>query len=151
MSSRGILLYIEHWDRITNYYVILFPGKPKSQLPNWVDRATEVCVSTVFLVLRHFLVFLPPCYRARLPQRELTAAVVLGKRYGGVEAKTSGIVDEVAPPEELREAAITAANRLAGPGLDRRTVSALKHDLYRDIVLAMSQPPKYYSHIPMTV
>ena len=56
--------------------------------------------------------------------------MILGKRYGGIEAERAGIVDEVAPPDQLREAAIAAANRLAGPGLDTRTVSTLKRDLY---------------------
>ena len=90
-----------------------------------------------------------PCHRARLPRQELKAAVVLGKRYGGVDVERAGIVDELAPPESLREAAITAANRLAGPGLDRGAVSALKYDLYRDVVLALSEPPKYSSQIPI--
>ena len=86
--------------------------------------------------------------RARLPQREHRAAVVLGKRYTGEEAERVGIVDQVCPPDELGSAAITAAGRLAGQGLDRMTVSALKYDLYRDIAVAMSEPPRYYSPIP---
>lgn len=87
-------------------------------------------------------------YRARLPQREHRAAVVCGKKYTGEEAERAGIVNELSPPEELRSAAIQAAGRLAGRGLDRNTVSTLKYDLYRDIVRAMSEPPSYYSPIP---
>ena len=48
-----------------------------------------------------------------------------------MEAHTAGIVDEVCPPEQLREVTLAAAGRLAGTeGLDRRTLTALKHDFY---------------------
>ena len=68
-----------------------------------------------------------------------------------MEAEKAGIVDEVSPPDDLREVAIAAAGRLAGQGLDRRTLSTLKYDLYRDIAVAMSEPPRYYSPIPALV
>ena len=72
--------------------------------------------------------------------------MVLGQRYSGEEAKTAGIVDQVAPLTELRAAAIAAGDRLAGSeGLDRRTLSALKRDTYRNIVLHLSEPTKMYS------
>ena len=71
---------------------------------------------------------------------------MLGKRYSGVEACTAGIVDAVSPPAELRDAAIAAACRLAGKeGLDRRTLSTLKYDLYRNVVQFLSEPPRFYS------
>jgi enoyl-CoA hydratase/carnithine racemase len=89
--------------------------------------------------------------KARLPQREHRLAVVLGKRYSGEEAEKAGIVDELSPPDELRAAAIAAAGRLAGQGLDRRSLSTLKYDLYRDIAVAMAEPPRYYSPIPIFV
>ena len=70
---------------------------------------------------------------------------MLGKRYTGEEAKATGIVDEVCPLAQLRETAIAAAGRLAGQGLDRRTLSTLKYDLYRDIAQALTEPPRVYS------
>ena len=76
--------------------------------------------------------------------------MVLGKRYTGIEAEAAGIVDEVCPPAQLRDTAIAAAGRLAGSeGLDRKTLFTLKRDLYRDVVLALSEPPRYYSPIPL--
>ena len=87
-------------------------------------------------------------YRATVTKQEHRAALVLGRRYTGVEAHTAGIVDEVCPPEQLREVALAAAGRLAGTeGLDRRTLTALKHDLYKDVIQALSDPPKFYSRI----
>ena len=86
--------------------------------------------------------------RATVTKREHRAALVLGRRYTGVEAHTAGIVDEVCPPEQLREVALAAAGRLAGTeGLDRRTLTALKHDLYKDVIQALSDLPKFYSRI----
>ena len=76
--------------------------------------------------------------RATVTKREHRAALVLGRRYTGVEAHTAGIVDEVCPPEQLREVALAAAGRLAGTeDLDRRTLTALKHDLYKDVIQAL--------------
>ena len=72
--------------------------------------------------------------------------MVLGRRYTGEEARAAGIVDEVAPLDHLKETAISAANRLAGSeGLDRKTLSTLKRDLYRDVVKALTEPPRVYS------
>ena len=73
---------------------------------------------------------------------------MLGKRYGGVDAQAAGIVDEVCPLAELRDTAIAAAGKLAGrEGLDRRTLVALKRDLYRDVLQALSKPPKLQSQL----
>ena len=72
--------------------------------------------------------------------------MVLGKRYTGIEAEAAGIVDEVCPPAQLRDTAIAAAGRLAGSeGLDRKTLSTLKRDLYRDVVQALTEPSRMYS------
>ena len=74
--------------------------------------------------------------------------LVLGKRYSGVEAHKAGLVDELCSPTELRDTAITAACRLVGSeGLDRRTLTVLKRDLYRDVVQALIEPPRLYSRL----
>ena len=71
-----------------------------------------------------------------------------GKRYSGEDALRAGLVDEVAPPGQLRERAVSAADRLAGSeGLDRKTLSTLKRDLYRDVVQALTEPPRFYSRL----
>ena len=73
-------------------------------------------------------------------------SVVLGKRYTGPEAEAAGIVDETCPLAELKDRAIAAASRLAGEGgLDRKTLSALKHDLYRDLYRILMEPLRHYS------
>ena len=85
-------------------------------------------------------------YRALLPQRELRYSVVLGRKYTGKEAKAAGIVDELCLQAQLKSTAITAACRLVGSeGLDRRTLTVLKRDLYRDVVQALTEPPRLYS------
>ena len=72
--------------------------------------------------------------------------MVLGKRYSGEDAQAAGIVDEVCPLAELRDTAIAAAGKLAGrEGLDRRTLVALKRDLYRDVLRALTEPNRMYS------
>ena len=85
-------------------------------------------------------------FRAILPQRELHASMVLGRRYTGDQAKAAGIVEETCPISQLQRVALAAAERLAGrDGLDRRTLSVLKQDLYRDAVKALSEPMRVYS------
>ena len=49
-------------------------------------------------------------------------------RYGGGDARNSGIVDEVRPEDELLGAAIEQAAELAGK--DRPTVGAIKQTMY---------------------
>ena len=72
-------------------------------------------------------------------------AMVLGKRYSGAEAKAAGIVNEVSSLENLKDSAIAAANRLAGDGLDRKTLATMKRDLYRDAYRALNEPVRFYS------
>ena len=60
-------------------------------------------------------------------------------------AKAAGIINKVSSPEKLKQSAIGAANKLAGKGLDRKTLSTLKHDLYRDICQSLAEPIKFYS------
>ena len=75
-------------------------------------------------------------------------AVVLGRRYTAEEAKESKMVDEVCPMSQLEERALAAANKLAGKeGLDRRTLAAIKSDLYRDTVTALNEPVRFYSRL----
>ena len=83
--------------------------------------------------------------RARIPSTEHKLAIVLGKKYTAAEAKAAGIINEVCSLERLQTSAIAAANRLAGDGLDRKTLAALKHDLHRDIVQNLKEPVRFYS------
>ena len=94
------------------------------------------------------LVFsLRPCCRARIPLKEHRLSIVLGKRYTAPEAQAAGIINEVSSLEELKENAIAAANKLAGDGLDRKTLSALKHDLHKGVYQALMEPARFYSQL----
>lgn len=49
---------------------------------------------------------------------------------------------------QLEERALAAANKLAGKeGLDRRTLAAIKNDLYQDTVAALNEPVRFYSRL----
>ena len=85
-------------------------------------------------------------YRATLPQPTLHKAAVLGQRYTAEEAKEAGIVDEVCPMSKLEETALLAATRLTGrDGLDRRTLSSIKQDLYKDTCTILNKSVQFYS------
>ena len=123
----------------------MFVDQVESKLSSRFAGASKVRRSYVYTCSELVYAFVS-ISRARLQQRHHKAILVLGKRYGGVEACTAGIVDAVCLPAELRDSAITTACRLAGSqGLDRRTLSTLKHDLYRDVVQSLSEPPRFYS------
>ena len=71
---------------------------------------------------------------------------MLGKRYTAEEAKAVGIINEVSPLNQLESHAIAAGNRLAGEdGLDRKTLAAIKHVLYRNCYAALMEP----IHLPL--
>ena len=90
---------------------------------------------------------IPPC-RARFPPQALHEAVVFGRRYTAEEAKEAKIVDEVCPMSELEERALSAARRLAGEdGFDRRTLTCIKRDLYRDALSSLNEPVRFYSRL----
>lgn len=70
--------------------------------------------------------------------------VVLARRFSGEEAAVAGIVHEVCPLGDLTDRAIAVAGKLtSGGGLDRRTLSTLKHDLYKDAYTALSNGISY--------
>ena len=77
--------------------------------------------------------------------REHKLAIALGKRYSGEEAKTAGIIHEVSPIEELKDSAIAAANRLAGDGLDRKSLATMKLDIHKAVYRALHEPVKFSS------
>ena len=88
-----------------------------------------------------------PIPRTQIPIPEHHQTLILGMQYTAEEAKTAGIVNEVSSLEELKDSAIAAANRLAGDGLDRKTLATLKHDVYRDVYRALNEPVRFYSRL----
>ena len=75
-------------------------------------------------------------------------AVVLGRKYTAEEAKEAKIIDEVCSMSKLISTAVEAAKRLAGKeGFDRKTISAIKHDFYRDAYIVLNEPVRFYSRL----
>lgn len=71
---------------------------------------------------------------------------MLGKRYDAEEALSGKVVNEICPVEQLKEKAIAAGQRLAGEGgLDRKILSSIKHDLYKDTYRALMDSVQLYS------
>ncbi|HYK69012.1 MAG TPA: enoyl-CoA hydratase/isomerase family protein [Streptosporangiaceae bacterium] len=73
---------------------------------------------------------------AKLPTRAVQQAVMTGRRFGGLEAAATGIVQESAAADQVLPAAITIAAGLATK--DRRTVAEHKRLLYGEVIAALS-------------
>jgi Delta3-Delta2-enoyl-CoA isomerase len=79
--------------------------------------------------------------RAKLPGRALHEALVTGRRYGGPDAMTAGIVDQVAGEDEVLPQAVKLAADLAGK--DRRTLAVHKRLLYGEAITALLGEPAH--------
>jgi enoyl-CoA hydratase/carnithine racemase len=75
---------------------------------------------------------------ARLPARAVHTALVTGRRYGGVEARELGLVDEVAPEQQVLAAAVEHAEGLVATR--GRTLGEIKASLYADAVASLRTP-----------
>ena len=70
--------------------------------------------------------------QAKLPTRTAREAMLTGRRYGGPEAQEAGIVDDIAAEVDVMGRAIEHARALAGK--DRNVVSAIKSEMYGEVV-----------------
>ncbi|XP_064406406.1 uncharacterized protein LOC135351347 [Halichondria panicea] len=105
------------------------------------------CLNEVH-IKRNFTVAFMKLGKARLPQPQLHAALILGTRYTAEEALAAQIINETSPHDQLLERAIAAGRRLAGKnGLDRATLANLKKDTYRDVCIALSETTRFYSKL----
>jgi Delta3-Delta2-enoyl-CoA isomerase len=75
---------------------------------------------------------------ARLPMRTMHEAMTTGRRYSGPEAVHAGIVDRVAPLEQVVPAAIEYAQRLANK--DGATLAAIKRQLFGPAIEILRGP-----------
>ena len=73
--------------------------------------------------------------RAKLPGRALHEALVTGRRYGGPDALTAGIVHQVASDDQVLAQSVKLAADLAGK--DRRTLAEHKRLLYGEAIKAL--------------
>jgi Delta3-Delta2-enoyl-CoA isomerase len=74
--------------------------------------------------------------KAKLPRRTAHEALLTGRRYGGPEAVTAGIVQQVAGEEEVLVQAVKIAASLAGK--DRATLAEHKRLLYGDAIATLA-------------
>ncbi len=72
---------------------------------------------------------------ARLPTRAAHEAMTTGRRYGGRDAASAGIVEEALSEAELLPRALERAAALAGK--DPSTFRAIKQRLYQDALAAL--------------
>lgn len=70
--------------------------------------------------------------QARLSHRTAHVAMTTGRRYAGPDAVAAGIVDEVAPMEQVRSRAVALATGLAAK--DAGTLRAIKRRMYADAI-----------------
>ena len=75
---------------------------------------------------------------SRLPSGAVHEVVVLGRRYGGVEAADAGIVDEAVGEEEVLSRACERVAALSGKPPE--TMRMIKHRLYAATLAALRGP-----------
>jgi Delta3-Delta2-enoyl-CoA isomerase len=74
--------------------------------------------------------------RARLSPATAHEAMTTGRRYGGSDALVAGIVDAVAPEDEVVASALTLAGSLAAK--DGPTLATIKSRMYPDALAALT-------------
>jgi enoyl-CoA hydratase/carnithine racemase len=74
---------------------------------------------------------------AKLTPQAAVASMTTGRRYGADDACAVGIVDAVAPLEELGAAAADRVRDLAGK--DRATLARIKATMFADVVAALRE------------
>jgi len=75
---------------------------------------------------------------AKLTPQAAVASMTTGRRYGADDACAAGIVDAVAPVEELAAVAADRVRDLAGK--DRATLATIKATMFADGVAALRDP-----------
>jgi enoyl-CoA hydratase/carnithine racemase len=76
---------------------------------------------------------------ARLPGQTVHEVLATGRRYGGTEARSAGIVEEALPEAELLPRALAIAAPLAAKA--HPVMRRIKADLYPQVLAAMQQLP----------
>jgi enoyl-CoA hydratase/carnithine racemase len=74
---------------------------------------------------------------ARLPGQTVHEVLATGRRYGGVDARAAGIVEEALPEAELLPRALAIAAPLAAKA--HPVMKQLKADLYAHVLAALAQ------------
>jgi enoyl-CoA hydratase/carnithine racemase len=83
--------------------------------------------------------------QARLSKKTAHEAMTTGRRYGGADALSAGIVDATAGEGEVLSAALDVARPLAGK--DGGTLGAIKRGMYGPAVEALAIPPSSFAGV----
>lgn len=76
--------------------------------------------------------------KARLPKRTVHEVIATGRRYGGADAASAGIVDQALSEDALLPAAIERASALADKA--KPVLARLKAELYPEVLAALAVP-----------
>jgi enoyl-CoA hydratase/carnithine racemase len=76
---------------------------------------------------------------ARLPGQTVHEVLATGRRYGGLDARAAGIVEQALPEAELLPRALAIAAPLAAKA--HPVMKRIKADLYPHVLAAMAQRP----------
>uniref|UniRef100_A0A1X7VG08 Uncharacterized protein n=2 Tax=Amphimedon queenslandica TaxID=400682 RepID=A0A1X7VG08_AMPQE len=96
---------------------------------------------------RSFTISTMELVKAKLPQSEQVASVLMGRRYTGQEALDAGIIQGVMPGPQLLLSALKRGEEAAKENFDRSTLGELKNALYFSTVKALTEPNTYYSKL----
>jgi enoyl-CoA hydratase/carnithine racemase len=84
--------------------------------------------------------------KARLSPATAHEAMVAARRYSAPEALAAGIVEAIAPADQVLAAAVDRAAALAGR--PRATVAAIKRGLYADAIATLEGPALKPDNLP---
>jgi enoyl-CoA hydratase/carnithine racemase len=77
--------------------------------------------------------------QSRLMPATAHEAMTTGRRFGGIDAATAGLVDEAVPEAEVLTAALTRARALTGK--NPQTLAAIKSQMYAGPLAALREGP----------
>jgi Delta3-Delta2-enoyl-CoA isomerase len=78
--------------------------------------------------------------QARLPTNTAHEAMTMGRRYGGADALSAGIVQGTASEDEVLSQAVAQAAALAGK--DAKTLGRIKERMYGDVAAVLRDPAR---------
>ncbi len=85
--------------------------------------------------------------RAKLPESQHVDAIVMGKRYSGLETKDAGIVHQILSESELLDRAIAIGEELASKEYNDATFCQIKSDFYHFVSKDLISGPINFSEL----
>ena len=87
-----------------------------------------------------------PFFRSKVPQPALHRLVVNAQWFSSEEGQKAGFIDEVSPELNLLEAAHRQGAKFV-KGLQERTLSVIRQELYFDLHHLLTEPIHFNSHL----